>query len=222
MKVLTRMVLGLFGLGVIALTLQFGVSQYGWNSPFGEASSVSAKVEKPDYVMSDRDPAFDQACGTNTINTGGGGFGVITDIEYNTLNSVAVVEGVARVAGQGRYGNLVYTSDMDKSQRLDATSTINTPFTISVSKTHIGPEKSVWNVSVPGGLVGCASYRQSADEARIFDGASGLFFISSGSVDWPGNGVSMMIATDGPEWFTLTEQKLGRIDEAVELLRTIK
>lgn len=157
-----QMALVLAGLGALAVTLQFGASHYGWMSPFGSESKASGETARPAYVMSDINPAFGPECGAYGVDVGGGGH-INTDLEYHTKNSIAIVEGTARVAGPARPGDLSYSSDMDKFRRMNAANGINTPFTIKVSKTHKGPEKPEWTVFEQGGLVGCVSYRQTAD-----------------------------------------------------------
>lgn len=214
------MALGLAGIGVVVLVMLLGSSRYGWSLPFGGEAKVSAENVPPEYVMGSENPAFGPECGEYGIDVGGGGYGVNTNLKHHTKDSIAIVEGVARLAGPARFGRLLYSPDMDNFEQMSVASGIDTPFTIEVFKTHKGPEKAEWEVSVQGGLVDCVSYRLSADGVRVFGGATGLFFINSGAVDWQRYGVAMTIAVDGPEWFFFTERNLGSIEEALALIET--
>ncbi|MEX0761346.1 MAG: hypothetical protein WD208_08525 [Dehalococcoidia bacterium] len=218
MKKLAWWASSLFGIGALALIMQFGVIHYEWTWPFGSDSKTLTQADRPPYVMSNADPAFGPECGEDRINVGGGGYSINTDLEYHTKNSVAIVEGTARVSGPAQFGNLAYSPDMDEFERIDAASGINTPFTIEVSNTIKGPEEAEWTVFEAGGLVGCVSYRQNADEARLFDGANGLFFISTEPREFQAPWVFMTIATDGPDWFGFTEHNLGTVDQAIEFV----
>ena len=221
MKFRTGTAFVLLGFAAITVILLLNAVYFGRTSGSSNEQPVSADAALPPYVMSETNPAFGPECGDDGHDVGGGGFSFNPDLGYHAENSIAIVEGTARVAGPARFGGRPDSSDTDKSRRFGSALGINTPFVIEVSKTHKGPEKPEWMVSQPGGLVGCVSYRQSAVDTLLFDGAQGLFFISAEPREFQANWVSMTIAQDGPEWFEFTEEYFGSIDEAIKIIETV-
>ncbi len=90
-----------------------------------------------------------------------------------------------------------------------------------MSNTHKGEIRTHWSVSLTGGVVDCVSYQTNADRSPLYDGVVGLFFISA-SPEFPGDTVRMTIAEHGPDWFVFTEEGLGSIEDAVELVRSLE
>lgn len=222
MKFRTGITVSLLGLGAIAVILLFGTVRFGWISGSDSESPASAGEVRSPHVYSGGSAAFGPECGEDGFDVVVSGYGNITDLEYHTNRSLAVVEGIARVAGPARFGMTAYSSDLGRNPGLLAASRILTPFTIEVSTTHKGPEKPEWAAFVSGGLIECLSYRISADSVRLFDGATGLFFITDENEDHEGNAVTMTIAKEGPDWFTFTEDNFGSIDEAIRVVRAAK
>lgn len=206
------------GLIVIATALVGSAAGYGWLRS-GDNSDASARTELPPYVVSPIDPVFDPECGDSVRHVSGGSFSYNPDPKWHAERAIAVVEGTARLAGPARFAVSAYASD-DPSPTGGALS-ISTPFIIEVSKTHRGPEQSEWRVVEPGGIVDCTAFRRSATEARLFDGARGLFFISAEPAEWQDLWVSMTVAEDGPEWFIFTEENFGLIEDTVALISTL-
>ena len=190
--------------------LQYGSSRYDWSLPFAGGSYLG---EPPTFEHLGADPLFPPECGEDTMNVGGGGYGMIVDLEVHAISSTAIVEGVARVSGPARFSGIEYLP----RTKMEKAAGINTPFTITVSETHQGPKKSNWSVSEIGGQVGCFNYERYQDQIRLFDGAKGLFFIG-GSDEFVGDTASMAIVENGPEWYRFTEENFGPIEDAVELI----
>lgn len=188
---------------------------FGWWL-FGGDNDASAQAELPPYIVSPIDPVFDPECGEDIRHVSGGGFGFNPDLKWHAEKAIAVVEGMARLAGPARFAVSVHASD--GSRPTGGAFSISTPFIIEVSETHKGPEQSEWMVVEPGGVAECTAFRRSSTEIRLFDGAEGLFFISAEPAEWQDLWVSLTIAKDGPEWFNFTEEGFGSIENAVELI----
>lgn len=218
MKSRSPITLVVFGLVAVALLVAVGAA---WVASSRAKRDPAVEQSVPPYIMSELNPAFGRECGENGLDVGGGGFSINPDIRFHAANSIAIVEGTARQSGPARFGDLGDDPNAEEADRKIAATGINTLFVITVKKTYKGEERSEWTVSEPGGLVGCVSYRQSADSARLLDGARGLFFISGSHREWPGPWVSMTIATNGPEWFVFTEKNFGSIDGAIEVVETL-
>jgi hypothetical protein len=212
MKNFFRIALAVAGITVLIVGWQIGSTRYAWTLPFGSDSNSDTP---PTFELLGADPVFDPDCEFVT-NASGGGYGMNLDLEFHTLGSNVIVEGVARVSGPARFSGIEYLPRTN----LNKASGINTPFTIKVSDTYKGPEKTRWEVSESGGQVGCFNYQLSSGQIRLFDGAEGLFFIS-GSGEFVGDSVRMAIVENGPEWYLFTD-KFGSIDDAVELILSLE
>lgn len=217
MKAPTRIIVVAVVLAGVAVSIIITTDPFGRDDSSTDDRTSSFSDAPPDFLLTGEAPAFPSECGDDVANVGSGGpFGINTDIEHHTREAIAVVEGNVRVAGPARFGPVVYTPGMSGSEKIGVASGITTPFTIDVSKTHKGPDQPVWDVSQVGGLVGCASYQLPAETFRVFDGVEGLFFISAVDAERRGNGVSMTVAKDAPDWFIFTEDELMvLLDDAV-------
>jgi len=191
-----------------------------WVSAFGDNREFSELAIAPEYVELDSPPKFDPSCGEDTLNVSSGGYGFNSDLNYHTRNSVVIIQGVARQTGAA--WQLDFVPGTDRRSRMEEAGRIRTPFAIEVSETHKGTRQNSWDVTESGGMVGCVSYRQSADGVPLFDGQTGLFFITAGSEPTQGNRVAMAIAEDGPDWFVFTEENFGSIEDAVELIQSLE
>ncbi len=212
MKKSLQMVFILAGLGVVVVLL-FSTILDDRFSPFGKGSPANTP---PSFEIVGANPQFPPECGEETLDVGSdGGYSRMVDLKAHAVRSSAIVEGTARVSGAARFSGLEYLSQT----RMEEASGINTPFTIQVTKTHKGPEQEQWAVSERGGQVGCVNFQMSADALRLFDGATGLFFIS-GSSEFEGDWVSMAIVENAPDWFTFSDDNFGSIEEAVDLIKS--
>lgn len=201
----------------MAVILLFGSGRDDWKSLFLSEPQLPFDEAPPAFVMSGTDSAFPAECGDEAVDVGSsGGYAPNFDIERHTIHAIAIVEGTVRKSGPARFGNIEYRSVQN------APGSISTPFVIEVSKTHKGPTKTEWQVSERGGLVGCVSYRISADGIRLFDGAVGLFFISAETRGATGDGVLMAIVEDAPEWYYFTASRFGSIEDAVEIIENVE
>ena len=218
MNISLRNLIGFVGLAAILMTLLLGTTRYGWLSSSENESDSAVRSGLPPFVMGDTDPAHPPECGEDVgYVSGSRGYNFNADIKHHTLHSSVIVEGFAKIAGPARHGTQTFESGMKRRDRMDVASTINTPLVITVSETHKGPERDEWPVYEQGGTVGCLTYLQHRADAMLFDGLSGLFFISSSPL-WDGDWVTLTIAEDAPDWFTFT----GDIDETVTLVETIE
>ncbi|HIK88914.1 MAG TPA: hypothetical protein EYG09_04580 [Dehalococcoidia bacterium] len=226
MKISFRIIIGLVVVAALATTLRFGTNRYGWlASPENDYESAAQSSFSP-FVVGDSDPEHPLECGIECGEdvgyvSGSGGYAPNFDIEDHTLHSSVIVEGVAHITGPARHGAKIFESGMTRRARMDVASTINTPFVITVSETHKGPERAAWPVYERGATVGCLTYLQHREDARLSEGISGLFLISS-SPSWDGDWVTMTIAENAPEWFTFTVRNFGDIDETIALIETVE
>lgn len=196
---------------------------FGYNdraSLFGIESNKSVEATPPPYAGGFLTYDFSAECGDDIRMSAAGGFGFNGDLEYHTRHASAIVEGTARLAGPARFGHVDFLSGTAKNRATEVAGSINTPYVIEVSQTHKGPEYEAWNVSETGGLVECISYEVSKDQVRMFDGVTGLFFIS-GAAEFPGDRVLMAIVENAPEWYYFTDY-LYSIAEAVELIKRVE
>ena len=178
---------------VIVALLAVWLLMFGFNdraSLFGTESNRSVEATPPPYTGGFLSDDFSPECGDNIRMFGGGGFGFNGDLQYHTRHASVIVEGTARLAGPARIGHVDFLSGTARNRAMETAGSINTPYVIEVSRTHKGPEYEAWIVSETGGLVDCISYEVSADQIRMFDGVTGLFFIS-GAAEFPGDRVLM-------------------------------
>ncbi len=218
-KISVRIAVGLLVVAAFAASLQIGADRFGWSTPLDGDARVSAEAPPP-HVLTGIDPAFGPECGEYGVDVVTVGYGVNTDLQHHTRESIAIVEGTAHVTGPARFGNLKYSPELNRHEQIEVASQISTPFRIEVSKSHKGPAKREWLVSELGGLVECVSHRLSSDAVRLFDGVTGLFYISSEPREVEGAWVSMTITEEAPEWFIFTEQHFGPIEDAVALIKS--
>ena len=218
--------LAVVGIGILVFAAALVGNSDGLTSSFGSQPEYSTAALVPEYVEGDYPPSFPPECvgdrsnGGDRLNVSGGGYGFNADLKHHTENSLAIVEGVARLAGPAF--QLDFVSGTDRSSQMATAGWIRTPFEIEVSETYKGTEKRFWDVSVVGGLVGSVSYRQTDDGVTVYDGQVGLFFISSGSSGHQDDRVAMAIAESGPDWFVFTEENFESIEDAVELIRSVE
>ncbi|MBN4064119.1 hypothetical protein JYU04_00110 [Dehalococcoides mccartyi] len=197
-----------------------GFIAVGCSAPSMESSNELESSDRPAFVMSETDPVHPAKCGEDVGYVSGSGHPNF-DFEYQTKHSTLIVEGVARLVGPARLGDEKFESGMTRRDRMDVAGTIHTPFEITVSKTYKGLEHTVWPVSELGGTVECLTYLQHESDARLFDGVSGLFFISSSPL-FDGDWVTLTIAEDAPEWFEFTENNFGSIEDAVAFVESFE
>ncbi len=209
-----RISLALIAILVLIAVLQYGSSRYGWTLSSAQTLYLG---ETPTYELLGSNPVFPDECGEDTMNASGGAYGEILDLEFHIAKSSAIVEGTARVSGPARYSGVEYRS----RSRSDEAAGINTPFIITVTETHKGPEQDVWEVSESGDLVGCDNYQRSADQVRLFDGAEGLFLIST-APEFVGDMARLAIVVNSPDWHLFSEENFGSIEDAVTVIRSLE
>jgi hypothetical protein len=184
------------------------------------SESDALEIPIPEYVMSGADPNFGSECGENGTDVVTSGYGLNPDLSYHAENSIAVVEGVARIAGAARYQGIALDTAADKARQTESASDIVTPFTIDVLATHSGIDQPEWSVYQLGGLVDCVSNRIGSEWVTLFDGMEALLFINAQSEESHGDWVSMSIATDAPGWFYFSEKYFGAIANAIKIVKS--
>lgn len=217
MKRINLRMIGLLGFVVATAAVGLIAIQADRNAA---SESDALEIPIPEYVMSGANPNFWPECGENGIDVGTSGFGLNTDLSFHADNSIAVVEGVARIAGPARYQGVANDLPADIARQTESANDIVTPFTIDVLATHSGIDQPEWSVYQLGGLVDCVSSRIGSEWVTLFDGMEGLFFINAPSEEIDGDWVSMSIASDAPGWFYFTEKYFGAIANAIKIVKS--
>lgn len=217
MKRINLRMVGLLGFVVVTAAVGLIAIQADRNAA---SESDALEIPIPEYVMSGANPNFGSECGEYGTDVGTSGFGLNPDLSYHAENSIAVVEGVARISGPARYQGIALDTAADKSRQNESANDIVTPFSIDVLATHSGIDQPEWSVYQLGGLVDCVSSRIGSEWVTLFDGMEGLFFINAPSEDRDGEWVSMSIASDAPGWFYFTEKFFGAITNAIKIVKS--